>query len=347
MTEAAPRHSRGQVDRAGAILKNESATTADRGMARRVVDRWRRQHRIPLVEMRSLLYRRTLRLTTDGVVAQRLKRFPSVESKLRRFPTLKLSQMQDLGGCRAVVPSVREVEALGERWKNGRQEHELLRETDYVAKPKPDGYRSLHLVYRFRTRSAERAALDGLRIEIQIRSLMQHAWATAVETVDLLQETGLKIGRSGNDDWKRFFALMATAHAMEEESPTVPGTPAARADLRSEVRELSQRLGARTVLGALAPVVKEVVKGRGWALVTLRAADLEVDIQPYSPRQFGRAQDRYLRLEHQYEDDPTVQVCLVSTDSADTLRKAYPNYFLDVRPFVKSLRRFLGEPKNR
>ena len=346
MNDADPRYSRRQVDRAGAVLKDDSADPAARREARRVVDFWRSQHRIPLVEMRSLLYTKMRGLRIDGIVAQRLKRFPSVESKLRRIPTMKLSRMQDLGGCRAVVPTVGQVEALGDRWRNGPQKHELQRETDYVASPKANGYRSLHLVYRFRTQSAERRALDRRLIEIQIRSRLQHAWATAVETVDLLQETGLKIGRSGNDDWKRFFALMATAHAMEEESPIVRRTPEARADLRSEVRELSRSLGAQSFLGAIVPVVAQVVKGSGWALVTLRAAVREINIQTYSARQFRRAQEQYLRLEHRHEDDPTVQVCLVSSDDADSLRKAYPNYFLDVRPFVESLRRFLEEPTN-
>ena len=213
---------------------------------------------------------------------------------------------------------------------------------DYLTKPKEDGYRGVHLVYRFRSQTAERSVWNGLRIEIQIRSLLQHAWATAVETVDVLRETRLKVGGPGNGDWKRFFALMGTVHAFEEGLAPVPETPVALAAVRSEVRELADRLGARDVLIGLAGIIGEVAKGSGWALLRLDASARQVTGRRYSTSRFEQAQRDYLRLEEEHEGNPAIQVCLVSTDSAETLRRAYPNYFLDVRLFVESLRLFLG-----
>lgn len=195
-------------------------------------------------------------------------------------------------------------------------------------------------MYRYKSRSEKNSVWNGREIEIQIRSRLQHAWATALETVDVLQKTGLKVGGRGNRDWKRFFALMGTVHAIEEKRVTVPGTPTTLAEIRSEVSELAKRLGAGDVLGGLVPATASLVKGKGWALLSLDADARKIRVQRYSS--IDLAQQEYLRLEEENADNVSVQVCLVSTNSAATLRRAYPNYFLDVRPFVESLRSFLG-----
>ena len=337
-------YGRAQVDRAGEVLRSESAAPSDRARARVIYGEWRARHRVPLVALRRLLRERMRRAAADGFGAQRLKRLWSVEAKLRRFPGLRLSRMQDIGGCRAVVSSAAEVAALDRLCREGRRARELSGARDYLTKPKEDGYRGVHLVYRFRSESPEGSLENGLRIEVQIRSALQHAWATAVETVDVLRQTRLKVGVPGNDDWRRFFALMGTVHAREEGLPPVPGTPAALAAVRSEVRELADRLGAREVLSGLAGTIEEVAKGSGWALLRLDASARRTTGRRYPASRFEEARREYLRLEEENEGDPAVQVCLVSTDSAETLRRAYPNYFLDARLFAESLRSFLETP---
>ena len=342
MSGAGTGYGRKQVDRAGVVLRTDSATAEERSDARAIVSHWRAQHSGPLGAIRTLLGRRMGRVTPDGFVAQRLKRLSSVEAKLRRFPKMQLSRMQDLGGCRAVVPTAVEAAALYVLCRSGRQAHELARENDYLAEPKPDGYRSLHLVYRYHSKSPANRALNGLRIEIQIRSLLQHAWATAVETVDVLRETRLKIGGAGNGGWKRFFALMGSMHAIEEGCPRVADTPRALAEIRSEVGALADQLHARNVLIGMALSIDQVAKGTGWVLMTLDAAARRIDTKRYPPRRLEEAQAEYLRLEVEHEGKPAVQVCLVSTDSAQTLLRAYPNYFLDVGVFLETMRAFLG-----
>jgi hypothetical protein len=54
---------------------------------------------MPLLTFRMGLTKRAKRVESEALIAQRLKRFSSVMNKLSREPTMKLSQMHDLGGC--------------------------------------------------------------------------------------------------------------------------------------------------------------------------------------------------------------------------------------------------------
>src|SRR5207244_3731508 len=109
-------------------------------------------------------------------------------------------------------------------------------------RPKPDGYRSTHLVFRFCSESPERAIYNGQRIEIQIRSKLQHLWATAVETAQVFTGQALKSKvKNATDDWLRFFALTSSAFALREKSTTVPDTPTNKEELVKELKEIISR----------------------------------------------------------------------------------------------------------
>ena len=353
MPYSQPTFRRAEVDAAGKVLAEtagaDTNSTPARRRARQIVADWRASYGFPLVTLRTLLQERARRVNPEALVAQRLKRLASVEAKLRRFPKMKVSGMQDLGGCRAVLPSVRAVSELVESYRTGREEHEFVKESDYIGQPKSNGYRSLHRVYRYRSRASRNAAWDGHRIEVQIRSRLQHAWATAVETVDAIKGTQLKTSGPGNDGWDRFFTLMGSVLAIEEGCPLVPGTPSARSELRDEVRDLVRVLDVDGSLFGLGVAIQRVPlpADAAWFLMMVDAANRRVFVQSYDARRFPAAQAEYLRLEAEHEGKPGFQACLLSTDSAKTLRRAYPNYFLDVSAFAESLNLFLGTRSRR
>jgi ppGpp synthetase/RelA/SpoT-type nucleotidyltranferase len=83
--------------------------------------------------------------------------------------------MQDIGGVRAVLPSLRQVYVVRRRLLKS---WVVLRERDYIAQPKSSGYRALHLIVR----------RMGYPIEVQLRTIGQDVWANQVE------ETGRKFG---------------------------------------------------------------------------------------------------------------------------------------------------------
>ena len=75
----------------------------DAFQALEIINNWRAAHSFPLNTIQVGLRRRARDVDDHALIAQRLKRVPSILQKLRRFPHMKLSRMQDIGGCRAVV----------------------------------------------------------------------------------------------------------------------------------------------------------------------------------------------------------------------------------------------------
>ena len=137
---------------------------------------------------------------------QRFKRMDRILPKLLRFPHMRLSQMEDIGGCRAVFETLTDVYAVA-----GRIRHRWgsrIRVADHIRDPKDDGYRSLHIVER----------RDGRLIELQLRTVRQHNWATAVEAASSATAFNLKDGQ-GPDDLRRYFAMAAERLARQGPRP--------------------------------------------------------------------------------------------------------------------------------
>lgn len=222
MEWAVPQYSKQRVNGAGRALVSPYSTEDELDEAVAIINNWRSSHSFPLNIFQNGLRQRGGEVDENCVVAQRLKRLPAIEHKLNRFPTMTLSQMQDIGGCRAIVDSLDHVTALHRMYVESRIKHEHVRVDDYIAQPRHSGYRSLHLIYRYF--SDKKITYNTLLIEIQLRSQLQHSWATAVETVDTYTEQSLKTS-GGEGNWERFFALMGTSFAIREKSPGVPETP--------------------------------------------------------------------------------------------------------------------------
>lgn len=331
-----PRFKTGEVDAAGRILAGEAEAPASIQSALAIVDNWRAGHAFPLNTIQMRLRSSAAAVYENALVAQRLKRLSSIEFKLRRFPEMRLSRMQDIGGCRAILRTPGEVRRLVSDWRTCRIKHRLVSEKDYILAPKSSGYRGVHLVYRYYSDKME--TYNGLRIEIQIRSLPQHEWATAVETVGIFLEHSLK-SSLGPDDWLRFFALAASAFARSERAPLVPGTPTARRTLVREIAHLKRELQVEQRLKsfgqALRVTEKEVRGDAHYFLMALRPQAL--NIRSYRRNELDVATQEYLRVEREIEGVPGAQAVLVAAESLKALRRAYPNYYLDTQRFLLRL----------
>ncbi len=361
MAWAIPQHGRDEVNKAGRCLIADSGTVSlmQRDVMLDVINNWRSSHSFPLQVMKMTLLKRSKSVDKKVIVAQRLKRLSSIDAKLRQHSTwMKLTQMQDIGGCRAIVRSVPQVERVVAKYKASSSKSPkkgpiFHHENDYIKSPKPDGYRGYHLVYRQRSFAKQYKVYNGLKIEIQIRTRLQHAWATAVETVSTFSGQALK-SKGEDSDWRRFFALMGSAIAWRERSPIVPNTPRDRAELVRQLRELADRLNVEVVLNAWSRSLEElpskhVKKDTVAFLLYLDPTKKVIAFTPYSKEQLVRASDEYLEKEKLIAADPIpgAQAVLVSVNSLQALRRAYPNYYLDTTVFIEALKVAIRPVKQR
>lgn len=336
MTWIEPYYSREDVRRAGRAFIDPATSLRDREHARAIINNWRSAHGFPLNSIQMVLRNKVRRMGSgDPVVAQRTKRLPSIANKLRRFQKMDLPRMHDIGGCRAVLETIDEVRAVEASYLSpkSRSRHLIGRHDDYIANPKPDGYRGVHVVVNYQG-TGRQQAWTGLRIEVQLRTKMQHAWATALETVDTFTKQALK-SNVGEPEWLRFFALMGAEVAAREGEPLVPETPASASERRAELLSLAMRLKVVERLTAYGETIRvledDVVrKDERHYLLDLDIAAGMLNVGTYGNA--AAAEDAYAVLEGQAGDGR--DVVLVAVSSMAALRRAYPNYFLDTTMFV-------------
>jgi len=347
MAWAKPEYTRNQVDKAGFIIADPNSAPQELEFAFRVINNWRSAHSYPLNTFQVALRNNAKSLEKKVLVAQRIKRIESIILKLRKNTTntMQLSQMQDIGGCRAVMSSLENVYALVELFKKSKFQHPSRPSKDYILSPKEDGYRGVHLIYQYKGRD-DKVVYDKLRIEIQIRTRMQHAWATAVEAVETFTKQALK-SNQGDIGWHRFFALMASFIAHIEGSEQVPNTPTNRKELREEIESLSNELQILQNLMVYAATIHTISDLREtnnrYFLVRLNTSSNEVFIRGFPQSASQAANDQYLEIEREIRDSLSQQVVLVSVDSLKALKKAYPNYFLDTAKFIALLKKALTD----
>ncbi|MGL4502881.1 MAG: hypothetical protein ACRCU2_27710 [Planktothrix sp.] len=95
-----------KVNQAGEILRNEKATSPELKSAFSILKDWRISHKKTI----NLLKNQINSIGHEsGIVACRIKRLPSIVGKLKRYPNIKLSKIQDVVGMRVILPSIQAV----------------------------------------------------------------------------------------------------------------------------------------------------------------------------------------------------------------------------------------------
>lgn len=160
-----------QVDQIGDRLRSQGVTEADE----RMLDQYRELFAKPATRvMRALEEQAGLKPT-----ARSTKTVQAIVEKLRR-ETIRLSQMQDIAGCRVVVDDIVEQDRVVQRILKLFDECRL---DDLRLRPS-HGYRAVHIIVR----------IGGLPIEVQVRTRLQDVWAQLSEVLSDKVERSLKYG---------------------------------------------------------------------------------------------------------------------------------------------------------
>ncbi len=327
--------SKERVKKAGvSLLKSELGSDEFRE-ASVIFHNWRSAHAFPMQIMLDLLRKNTIRIDRKALVVQRLKRVPSIFHKLSREGNMSLSRMEDIAGCRAVVENVGYVSRVYNSLKKSRTKNKLARERNYIENPKPSGYRGVHLVFKY---NGSKDKYKGMSVELQIRSKIQHSWATAVEVVGTFTKQALKAS-SGESIWLEFFQYISVEFAKLENS--VIDSRYENVDTFSEMDtrfrklDLSERLKAFKVAATALSGKSE--KGAGYFVVLLDIENKKVHFTRFGKQQLSQATSFYDEQEERCREDSQKDVVLVSAESVRDLKRAYPNYFADTDDFEKNI----------
>lgn len=334
-----PLHSRKRVKKAGDNIRDDKATDEDY----KVLDNWRASHAHVLNTFQANLRGRTRK--TNFLVGERLKRRVTIIDKLRnRQRDMNLARMNDIAGCRIILPDTESLLKFREQIVSiGRAKHVRITEDqdqyNYIERPKESGYRGIHDVYKYRANSKNAQDWDNLRIEIQYRTSIQHAWSTAVETADLLTKSRVKFS-DADSDYENFFraASEILSRCFEQSRACLPDfTDGEIVDLYEASNDATNLFDILRTTNALSPDLSEkFFKKRLNTILIFPHGEAGPSLRVHTYRTSSEATLKYGELEADLGD--TADVVLVRAEDASTLRKVFQNYFVDTHDFIRLLR---------
>lgn len=355
------KYSKSHVDRAGRDIRL-GCVDEKRQESIKIIQNYRETHLYPLMLIKNHLVQSARKVDKRAIVARRLKRLPTIIDKLER-PTLdgknsnaiKLTRMQDIGGCRVIVSNLRQLNELHQRLIRSRSVHNIIRTYDYLI-PKKSGYGGIHLVYSCFLSAKEKNDWTKTKIEVQLRTNLQHAWATSLEIIDTLEGFNLKTSLMGHEKWRRFFKLSGDLVAHEEKAYILEEYEITT--IIKELKELESELDAFKklfkynfaiqMLTGNSNLPKRVLIHQGLFLISLKnphedknkKMKIDVNIVSFGPKETEEAFSALAKK----EADPEVPVAvLVSAGDARNLKKAYPNYFGSTNKFKNFIERYLNK----
>ena len=327
MTEADtqyPGGSKSRVNRAGENVRAGDPTEEDLA----VIEQWRAAHRAVLNTFQAILRNRTK--DTNILVAQRHKRKRTIFDKLRRLPRMQLSRMDDVAGCRLIFKNMRDLYRFRNTFHKARFNHKRRNEIDkydYIKAPKGTGYRGVHDVYEYDVRSDVGKPLAGLYVEIQYRTLVEHAWATAVELIGFVTESQPKF-QAGDRRYEDAMSLASEILARTSEKSKGPFPTLDDRELVRRFITLDGELGLLRTLRGLNAADKAVTENRNAILIFSPSGALEV-------KTYRDATDALQSLFELEKQHPEYDIVLVRADTSDEVRLAFKNYFSDARDFIR------------
>lgn len=359
-----PAYSREEIDNAGNVLIRKKAASKDEvEEATKILDNWRGAHSYPMHVFKVRLKGEAGKVDKKALTAQRLKRVPAVLYKLNRTYSnrenhITLFEMQDIGGCRAIMGNVMLVKQLYElHYLKANLKHKRVKTNDYISKPKKDGYRSYHIIYAYHSDKGKKL-YNGILVELQFRSKLQHLWATAVEVVGFITQQAIKTNE-GDEEWNEFFRLLSSAFAQIEKCPQVPNTPTDEKELYLAIKEKESKLN---IVNRLENWTAGLNKMRNWNaeledsekesksrpqiqyfLLELNITENSLLVTAYKEGEETKALEDYNNAEKKHRGEKKYDVVLVGVDTAKELEKAYPNYFADTKEFLVELRKILNK----
>jgi len=329
-----PQYSRRAVKKAGKILARKitesQISDPDIIEAFAIFRNWRLSHAYPLLLCRNDLrkYLSNANLTTD--IPTRIKRNETIRRKLTGDRPFSLDKIQDLGGLRVVLPDMNAVNIITSRYIDDKTRYSVKRYKDYICNPKSDGYRSRHIVLSHpKGVGTNRDSHRGQTIELQIRTKLQHIWATASEGLGMHLGVSFKHGE-GDERWHKMFACMSEIFAIQD---GLEGRN--KYDIATDIKKLNNELDALPFLISAknSSLTLPEFSYDSWVILNYEK-DKE---EPTSFKLFNSFSDAEKHLKAIEGSIWNTNAVLLGVSPHFALRAAYPNYFADMGTFTNIL----------
>lgn len=346
-----PPNSKREVNRAGKAIAAGLGVESDL----QLVDQWRASHGY-VINTFQIFFKR--RIEKSGKViefAQRLKRRSTVIDKItRRHPDgsalmSDVTSMQDFAGCRLIFDTLEDLTQFRDYVHSSQSMEHVVHKLrhdpgkyDYINHPKASGYRGIHDVYGHFPRAHRRGSNEskpwhGLLVEVQYRTRVQHAWATALEISDIVDGQKTKFDLEETDR-VRFFAIASEILARHHEGIANAMTEVETEDLCKEFCSLESKLGILQRLHALKVSGGFEKIKRHNVLNVFRAEDGGLALEVLT---FSSPSDAIARASELESNPTSLNAVYVRADNPSQVRSAYRNYFNDPVDFVRLVREAL------
>lgn len=375
--------SRKQATAAGKILKELSGQQNSEEYRKQILilDSWRHQHEEPA----QIFFNKLVGIINkypDAMATYRLKRKESILKKLYRSNgNFELGAMDDIAGCRAIVNSVSEVYEVYNEILDLKEagEIDIKKTKDYIENPEKSGYRSLHIIIK---QTLKQENIDRqYRIELQIRTKLQHYWSTAVEAmseidnVEYKDPTLVSEGNTRIQSCLQFFKVISKLFACcenndDELKEELVNSVRTNDNFKEIIKDLKAARNSVTI-----NMQKNIAKsGEGLYLLELSRETQELTIHSYTMDCVEKAITNYNSKENssisneankiQYDTEidsgsvnkdltvekPDAQTSyitsinrvLIYAKNEDQLGDTYPNYSYNIEKFIEKVEELIN-----
>lgn len=295
------------------------------------------------------------------LITSRNKRIETIISKLCRPEKPKLDRIHDIAGVRMIFDTMESLkefitilentELFGFKEKENKDKNKY----NYVENPKLDGYRSVHKVFyyvldiAYSTFKGKDFNLKNKKIELQLRTKLQHIWATTVEIYDIINKSNLKTGihnKLETEEGLFFKKCSLIFEGIEKNEKEVIENNIYEIFTKKELRKIFDKLkGIKNItnidlpktLGSEEPFVLITYLNEG--KTTFFVAPEYEDIEKKDTFLLNAS---YRALEEKNTKGEYILLLLTLKD-VRKLQETYPNYFLDAKEFIDILEVYKNE----
>lgn len=332
------KYSKSRVKTAASNLRNSRETRDDI----QVINDWRSDYGYILKKFSGIILRQIKKqkkeknIIKEPILGQRFKRFDTIKDKIqKRHSKMCITRMNDIAGCRLIFEDEKELYSFKENFATGC--HSLIGVDDKIKEPEPTGYRGVHNIYKYHSKSDN---YKGKRIEVQFRTKYQHYWATAVEIYDIINGQRIKFSTGIKPtDSELYFQYSSEIIARSFENTRSCFPDISNKELIKKFREIDSRLNITTQLlniEIMDSLKSKMEKERGVGLynMVIRVSTKHKKIHVYSSEKERNVLSQYFEWENKYPEDIPVYILGLNKKH---IEECFKNYFYDSKGFTTAI----------